>query len=69
VIALKLKLVETLKAAEGDAFSAEQLAARVEAPEQAELAFKILEHLAANKTTGVKKRVRKPAFESTYRIG
>jgi glucose-6-phosphate isomerase len=69
VIALKLKLVESLKAAEGDAFSAEQLAARVEAPEQAELAFKILEHLAANKTTGVKKRVRKPAFESTYRIG
>ena len=69
VIALKLKLLDALKSADGDAFSAEQLATRVGAPEKAELAFKILEHLAANKSSGVKKRVRKPAFESTYRIG
>jgi glucose-6-phosphate isomerase len=69
VIALKLKLVEALKAAPGDAFTAEQLAARIGSPEQAELTFKILEHLAANKATGVKRRLRKPAFESTYRMG
>ena len=67
VIALKLKLVETLKATGGEAFTAEQLAARAGEPDKAELAFKVLEHLAANKNTGVKKRARKPGFESTYR--
>jgi glucose-6-phosphate isomerase len=68
VIALKLKLVEALKSAGGQALSAEQLAERTGAIENAELAFKILEHLAANKSSGVKKRARKPAVESTYRI-
>jgi glucose-6-phosphate isomerase len=69
VIALKLKLLEALKAAPGEPFSAEQLAGRIGAAEKTELAFKILEHLAANKSTGVKRRARKPAFESTYRMG
>jgi glucose-6-phosphate isomerase len=69
VIALKLKLVEALKAANGDALNAEQLAERAGAGDKAELAFKILEHLAANKSSGVKRRARKPAFESTYRMG
>ncbi len=69
VIALKLKLVEALKAAPGESFNAESLATRIGAPEQAELVFKILEHLAANKHTGVKKRARKPVTDSTYRLG
>jgi glucose-6-phosphate isomerase len=69
VIALKLKLVEAMKSADGMAFSAEQLAEKAGEPEKTELAFKILEHLAANKSTGVKKRARKPGFESTYRMG
>jgi glucose-6-phosphate isomerase len=69
VIALKLKLLEALKTAPGEPFSAEQLAGRIGAAEKTELAFKILEHLAANKSTGVKRRARKPAFESTYRMG
>jgi glucose-6-phosphate isomerase len=69
VIALKRKLVAAMLAAPGDSFTAEQLAARAGAPDQAELAFKILERLAANRGTGVRKRVRKPAFESSYRMG
>jgi len=68
VIALKLKLVEALRAGGGEAFTAEALATKVGAPEQAELAFKILEHLAANKNSGVKKRAKKPIFDSTYRL-
>src|SRR6185503_9342999 len=44
VIALKLKLVEALRAAAGKALTAEELAAQAGAPDQAELAFKILEH-------------------------
>lgn len=69
VIALKRQLVAALQAAPGDAFTAEQLAAKAGAPDEAELAFKILERLAANRGTGVKKRRRRPVFESTYRIG
>jgi glucose-6-phosphate isomerase len=68
VIALKLKLVTALQAAAGEAFTAEELAARAGEPEKAELAFKILEHLAANKSSGVKKRAKKSIVESTYRL-
>jgi glucose-6-phosphate isomerase len=68
VIALKLKLAEALKAAPGKSFTAEQLATQVGAPEKAELAFKILEHLAANRISGVRKRAKIPVVESLYRI-
>jgi glucose-6-phosphate isomerase len=69
VIALKLKLVDTLKAAPGQSFTAEQIAEKAGASEKTELAYKILEHLAANKSPGIKKRARQPWFESTYRLG
>ncbi len=68
VIALKLKLVAALKAAPGEAVSAEKLAAHVGEPAKTELAFKILEHLAANKSSGVKKRAKKPVVDSLYRM-
>ena len=67
VIALKLKLAAALKAAPGEAFTVEKLAAQVGASDQVELVFKILERLAANKGSGVKKRVRTPWHTSTYR--
>lgn len=69
VIALKLKLVAALQAAPGQAFTAEALAAAAGAPEKAEQAFKILEHLAANKSSGVKKRAKSPVTASLYRLG
>lgn len=62
VIALKLKLAAALKAAPGQAFTAEQLATQVGG--DPEVAFKILEHLAAN--GAVKKTAKQPWFESTY---
>lgn len=62
VIALQLKLAAALRAAPGQAFTAEALAAA--AGGEPELAFKILEHLAANGL--VKKVSRTPWFESTY---
>lgn len=68
VIALKLKMVEALKASPDKSFTAEQLAEAVGSPEKAELVFKILEHLAANKSSGVKKRAKTPWFESTYTL-
>lgn len=66
VIALKLKIAAALKAAPGKAYTPEQLAAELGSPEQTELVFKILEHLAANKSTGVKKRARSPWHLSRY---
>jgi glucose-6-phosphate isomerase len=68
VIALKKKIMSALTAEAGTSFTAEKLAAAIGAPEQTELIFKVLEHLAANKASGVKKRSRKPWFEAQYRV-
>ncbi len=62
VIALKLKLTAALKAATGQTFTAEALAAKVGG--DPELTFKILEHLAAN--GAVNKTAKVPVFASTY---
>lgn len=68
VIALKLKAVEALKAAGDKGTTVEALAASIGATEQTELVFKILEHLAANKSSGVKKRVKASWADAVYRI-
>ncbi len=64
VIALKLKLTAAMQAAPGQALTAEALAAKVGG--DPELAFKILEHLAAN--GAVKKTAKTPVFASTYGV-
>ena len=68
VIALKLKLAAALKAAPGKFFTAEELATHLGDPDRTELTFKILEHLAANKSSGVRKRARTPWHLSRYGI-
>ena len=68
VIALRLKIVETLRAAPGTAFTAETLAAKLGTPEKAEHVFKLLEHLAANPDSGVVKTAQTPWWQSTYAI-
>ena len=62
VIALQRKLTAALRQAAGTGLTAEALAQQ--AGGDPELAFKILEHLAANEL--VKKTARTPWFESTY---
>jgi glucose-6-phosphate isomerase len=64
VIALQQRLVAALKASPGNALTAEALAAK--AGGDAEMAFRILEHLAAN--GGVRKTSKTPWFDSTYGI-
>ncbi len=66
VIALKLRLTEALRLAPGTAFTVESLVAQIGVPEQAELAFKVLQHLAANPETKVTKSPKSPWWESTY---
>jgi len=67
VIALKLKVAAALRTAAGQAFTAEALAAKLGQPAQAELVFKLLDHLAANPGTGVHKEPQTPWWESTFR--
>ncbi len=64
VISLQRKLVAAMKAAPGKAQTAEALAAQ--AGGDAEMAFKILEHLAANGRA--RKTSKTPWFDSTYGI-
>jgi len=68
VIALKLRLMDALRAAGGAPLTAEELAARAGAPDRAEAAFKILERLAANRGSGVRKRARARVLASTFRL-
>jgi len=64
VIALQLRMVASLKSAQGKAFTAEELATK--AGGDPEIAYKILEHLSAN--GAVRKAPRDPWFKSTYAI-
>jgi glucose-6-phosphate isomerase len=66
VIALKQKITGALKAAPGKFFTAEEIAVQLGADTSAEPVYKILEHLAANKNSGVKKRAKTPWYQSKY---
>jgi glucose-6-phosphate isomerase len=66
VIALKLKIAAALQGAPGKFFTAEELAEQLGTDVSPEPVFKILEHLAANRGSGVKKRARAPWFQSRY---
>ncbi|MFZ9836987.1 MAG: glucose-6-phosphate isomerase [Opitutaceae bacterium] len=68
VLALQRTLVAALAAERGRAFTAPELAAKAGAPEAAETAFKVLEHLSANPATGVRRRAGKTATAATYRL-
>ncbi|MCR6657046.1 MAG: glucose-6-phosphate isomerase [Opitutus sp.] len=68
VIVLKKQIVATLTAAPGEFLTAEEIAAKISPETSPELTFKILEHLAANKNTGVKKRAKTPWFNSRYGV-
>ncbi len=66
VIKLQRLLLTALKASPGTPFTAETLAEIVGQAENAELVFKVLEHLAANPGSGVNLEPKTPWWESTY---
>ncbi len=68
VIVLKKQIAATLSASPGKFFTAEEIASQISPDTSPELTFKILEHLAANKNTGVRKRAKSPWFESRYGV-
>jgi len=66
VIALKPRIVAALRAAAGAGLTAEAVAGQIASPEQTELVFKILEHLAANPGSGVRQEAKTPWWESAF---
>jgi len=68
VIALKLRLAAAMQAAPGEFHTAEEWSTRLgdTALAQTEHVFKILEHLAANRSSGVKMRARQPWHASRF---
>ena len=66
IIALRLKIGEVLAAEPGSPFTAEGLAAKLHQPDRVESVFKVLEHLAANPGTAIRKTLKTPWWESTY---
>lgn len=69
VIKLQLKILEYLRANPNAAKTADQIAAGIGTPDQAEGVFKICEHLSANEWRGVKRSPGKTAFAANYRLG
>ncbi len=55
ILAIKQRLQQTLRAAPGETFTPEQLSKKLGLEPQAELIFKLLEHLAANPAKGIRK--------------
>lgn len=64
VITLKLKVAKALASAPGQAFTAEALAVHLGTPDQTELVYKVLEHLAAN--GAARKTLQTPWHASSY---
>ena len=66
VLDLQRKLVDALKARGAAGATCEQLASAAGSTADAETAFKILEHLAANSGRGIAKKPGPTAFDATY---
>jgi glucose-6-phosphate isomerase len=68
VLDLQGKVLAKLRESKGNGRTADELAAEVGAPEEAETVFMVLEHLAANSDHGVHREEAKTIYESRYRI-
>ena len=68
VLAIQHKIVEHLKGHKGHAHTVEEVAEHIDARDQTETVFKILQHLSANKDHGVKKKQSAGGsiFDATY---
>jgi len=68
ILSLQRKIVDHLKGHKGHAHTVEEVAAHIDAKDQAEAVFKILQHLSANKDHGVKKKQAAGAsvLDATY---
>ncbi|MGE9292588.1 MAG: glucose-6-phosphate isomerase [Puniceicoccales bacterium] len=63
---LRQAILDTLRSAKGESFTAEALAQKLSREEQAELIYKILENLAANPAKGVQKSAGQAFYDNQY---
>jgi glucose-6-phosphate isomerase len=68
VLLLQQKLLARMRAERGRSYTAEQLAEAVGASDEAETAFKVLEHLAANGEYGVRREPGASFFEARFGV-
>jgi len=68
-IALQREVVTALKAAPGQAFTADALATKLGKPAEAERVYKLLEHLAANPGRGIRRTAGAAWHASTFSAG
>ena len=66
VIELQAKALAFLKKEKGNSFTAEEIAAAIGAPDEAEMVFKLLEHASANADHPIKGMCADPPFRSRY---
>jgi glucose-6-phosphate isomerase len=66
VIELQAKALAFLKEEKGKSFAAEEIAAAIGAPDEAEMVFKLLEHASANADHPIKGVCADPPFRSRY---
>ena len=66
VIELQAKALAFLKEKKGKSFTAEEIAAAIGAPDEAEMVFKLLEHASANADHPIKGVCADPPFRSRY---
>jgi glucose-6-phosphate isomerase len=68
VLDLQQRILAHLRGTRGEAFTVEALAEQIDAKEDVETVFKILQHLAANPDHGVRRRLADsaPIFDATY---
>jgi glucose-6-phosphate isomerase len=66
VLTLQTKTVALLRQKKGQALTADQIAAGLGAPDEAETVFKVCEHLAANPGRGLRKQPGKTPFDAAY---
>lgn len=68
VISLQRKLLQYLDANRGSAFTVDQLASAIDATDQVESIFKILEHLAANPDRKISRSAGASPFDARYGV-
>lgn len=66
VLTVQLKIARYLADHRGQSFSADQIAAHLGTPGQAETIFKVCSHLAANPSKGVSKKTGKAPINTTF---
>jgi len=68
VLTLQRQIIACLKSNLNQRFTAFEISQRIGQEDEAEMVFKIVEHLAANRLRGIRKKSSNNVFESSYKM-